>query len=425
MLIWAIALLLAACTAVAGFCFGVVRTAVTFAGLFISLLIARIFAHAVTPALSHVGVKDPVIAWLLSPLIVFLLALIVIKVIGVVIQRKVNLYYKYKAGDLRMGLWARLNTRLGLCLGLANAIVYMVLISMVIYIFSYATFQLSSPDSSGWFVRLLNEAGRELQSTGMAKVAAAIDPMPANYYKGVDLAGLFYHNDLLEARLGRYPAFLAIAQRPEFQDIATDKDFAELRQRQPPISEILNHPKMQPILSNPDELREIWHIFMDNFDDIMGFLKTGQSQKYADQKLVGWWDFNLNATLTTFQEQKPAATTREMATARQELTLMFGKTSLLATLDNQAYLKNFGVLKSAAPPPATKGGGRGGQRGAQPPAQPVPPSVDVQPSVQGRWSEDGSDYKFNFSTGNYQGTVDGDTMMLTGSILPLTFDREY
>ncbi len=423
MLIWAIALLLAACTAAAGFCFGVIRTAITFVGLFVSLLIARIFAHAVTPMLPHVGVKDPVIAWMLSPLIVFLLALTIVKVIGVIMQRKVNLYYKYKAGDLRMGLWARLNTRLGLCLGLANAIVYMVLISMVLYIFSYATFQLSSPDSAGWFVRLLNEAGRELQSTGMAKVDAAIDPMPANYYKAVDLAGLFYHNDLLEARLSRYPAFLAIAQRQEFQDIATDKDFAELRQQQPSISQILNHPRLQPILNNPDELREIWQILVDNFDDIMGFLKTGQSEKYADQKLVGWWDFNLSVTLTTFQEQKPAATTREMATARQQLTLMFGKTSLLATLDNQAFLKNFGVIKSAAPAPAARGGGRGGRGGS--PAAPVPPTVDVQPSVQGRWTEDGSDYKFDFSTGNYQGTVDGDTLTLTGSILPLTFDREY
>jgi Colicin V production protein len=425
MIIWAIALLLAACMAAAGFCFGVIRAAITFIGLFVSLVVARIFAHAVTPMLSHVGIKNPVIAWMLSPVIVFLLALIVVKVVGVVVQRKVNLYYKYKAGDLRLGLWSRLNTRLGLCLGLANAIIYMVLISMVIYIFSYATFQLSSPDNAGWCVRLMNEAGRELQSTGMAKVAAAVDPMPANYYKGVDLAGLFYHNDLLEARLARYPAFLAIAQRPEFQDIATDKDFAELRQQQPPISQILDHPKLQPILSNPDELREIWGIFMNNYDDILGFLKTGQSQKYSDQKLVGWWDFNLNATLTSFQEQKPDATTREMFMARQELTLMFGKTTLLATLDNQALLKNIGLIKyaTAAPGPGMRGG-RGGRGG--PPAQAAAPKVDLQPAVEGRWSDDDAGgYKFDFSTGNYQGTVDGDTLTLTGFTLPLTFDREY
>ena len=422
MIIWILALLIAACAAAAGFCFGVVRAAVTFIGLFVSLLVARIFAHAMTPMLAHVGVKDPVLAWMLSPVIVFLLALTIIKVTGAVIQRKVNIYYKYKAGDLRMGLWARLNTRLGLCLGFANAIVYMVLLSMILYVTSYVTFQLSPAEGAGVSVRFLNEAGRELQSTGMARVAAAVDPMPSSYYKGVDLAGLLYHNDLLEARLSRYPAFLTLAQRPEFQDIASDKDFAELRQRQPRLSEILNHPKMQPIINNPDELREIWKIVTDNHDDLMGFLKTGQSKKYADQKLVGWWDFNLNATLTTFQEQKPDITPREMAAARNQLTLMFGRTTLLATLDNQAYLKNIGVIKAPAAPAAGARGGRGGM-----PAQPAAPTVEVQPVVQGQWSENatGDGYKFNFSTGTYQGTVDGDTLTLTGSFLPLTFDREY
>jgi hypothetical protein len=428
MIIWGIALLLAASLAFAGFCFGVIRAATTFVGLFVSILVARVFAHAVTPLFAHVGVKDPVIAWLLSPLLVFLLALTVMKVIGFTIQRHVNVYYKYKAGDLKLGLWTRLNARLGLCIGFANAIIYMVLISMVIYVLSYATFQLSSEDNASWTVKLLNEAGRELQSTGMARVAAAVDPMPANYYKASDLAGLLYHNDLLEARLSRYPAFLSMAERPEFQDIANDKDFAELRQKQPPISEILNHPKLQPIMSNPDELQEIWGILVNNFDDILGFLKTGQSQKYADQKLVGHWDFNLNATLTSFQEAKPAATSQEMRAARQGLTLMYGKTTMLATLDNQAFLKNVGVVKMPASPAAgPRGGarnGRGGAPGMQ--AAAMTPTVEIQPTLQGRWSEDGADYKFNFSADlNYEGSVDGDTLTLTGSQLPLTFDREY
>ena len=64
-------------------------------------------------------------------------SLILFKVIGAVVHRKVDVYYKYKAGDLRMGLWNRLNHRLGLCLGLANAAVYLVLISLVIYVLSY------------------------------------------------------------------------------------------------------------------------------------------------------------------------------------------------------------------------------------------------------------------------------------------------
>jgi hypothetical protein len=433
MIIWAIALLLFACLAFAGYCFGVIRATVTFIGLLVSLLAARIFAHSVTPMMVHVGVKNPVLAWLLAPFIVFVIALLVIKAGGFTIQRQVNLYYKYKAGDLKLALWNRLNARLGLCVGMANAVVYVVLICVVIFPLSYAMTQLSTDDNATWPVKFINEAGRELESTGLAKVAAAVDPMPANFYKAVDLAGLIYHNDLLEARLSRYPAFLSMGERPEFQDIATDKDFAELRQKQPPVSEILKHPKLQPILDSPDELQEIWTILVDNFDDLLGFLNTGQSQKYADQKLVGRWEFNLNATLTAIQELKPNATSTEMRAAKQQVSSVFGKTTILATLDNEVFLKNLGKIKvvpatanqNFTPPPPR--GGRGGPPGAGAgPGMTV--TVELQPPLQGRWAEDGTDFKFNLSSGaTFEAAVDGDTLNLTTSLfpVPLTFDRAY
>jgi hypothetical protein len=53
-------------------------------------------------------------------------------------------------------------------------------------------------------------------------------------------------------------------------------------------------------------------------------------------------------------------------------------------------------------------------------------TVEMQPVLQGRWSEDGLDFKFDLSNGmNYNATVDGDTLNLTGFDLPLTFDRAY
>ncbi len=158
----------------------------------------------------------------------------------------------------------------------------------------------------------------------------------------------------------------------------------------------------------------------------MGFLKTGVSQKYADQKLVGNWDFNLNATLTSFQESKPAATSQEMRRARQELSLTYGKTVILATLDNQLYLKNLGKITVTAGAGAGGGarGGRGGPAGMAPPAMNV--TTAIQPTMQGQWSGDGTDFQFKLPQGmNYDATIDGDTLTLAGGPLPLTFDREY
>jgi Colicin V production protein len=452
MIIWAIALVLAACMAFAGYCFGVIRATFTFFGLLIALLCARIFAHGLTPQLTHLGVKNPIYAWLLAPLIVFIIALTVVKVIGFTVQRKINLHYKYKTGDLKLGLWTRLNTRLGIAVGLGNALIYLILLTVIIYPLSYATTELSSDDSATWSTKLMNELGRELDASGLNKVALAVDPMPDTFYKGIDLAGLIYHNDLLEARLSRYPAFLALAERPEFQDISNDKDFAELRQKQPPISQILDYPKLQTITGNPDELREIWGLVINNYNDITNFLWTGLSQKYADQKLVGHWEFNINATITAYQVANPNATSHEMAAAKQVLMLLFGKANLLATLppESELFMKDFGKIKytpttpGAAnnmmqqPPGGGRGGarglvngGRGGRGGPQNPAAAAGVAgmtigVDMQPPMQGKWSEDGSSsYKFNVNGGDYNATVDGDTLTLTGFQFPLTFDRAY
>ena len=113
---------------------------------------------------------------------------------------------------------------------------YLVLISLLIYIGSYVTTQMVTGGDVPTTVKLLNSAGKDLQSSGMAKVTAAIDPMPASFYQTADLVGLIYHNDLLEGRLSRYPAFLSLGERPGISGYRQRfSAFTELRQRQPPI----------------------------------------------------------------------------------------------------------------------------------------------------------------------------------------------
>src|SRR5579863_2815560 len=203
MIIFPLLLLVFACAAFAGWCFGAIRAATTFIGLLVSVVVTKIFAHSFAPVFGHIGITNPILVWLLAPAPIFIISLIVFKIIGFIVQQKVNLYYKYKAGDLRMGLWDRVNPALGLCVGTANALIYMVLITLILYVLSYPTVQLAAGNSDHWSVRFLNEAGHELQATGLAKVAAAVNPMPPSYYQTADLAGLIYHNALLEARLGR------------------------------------------------------------------------------------------------------------------------------------------------------------------------------------------------------------------------------
>ena len=410
MLIWILALVLLGSCGFIGFSLGVLRSGISLIGLILGALLAWPLGHLVNPVLGLTGLKNPIIIWFLGPFVVFCIILIIFKVIGMAVHHKVDVYYKYKAGDLRMGLWNRLNARLGLCAGLANGAVYLILICAVIYVFSYATAQIAADDSVSWMVKMLNTAGKSVEDTGMNKVAAAIDPLPDTYYQTVDILGLIYHNDLLEGRLTHYPAFLAMGERPEFQDIGKDKEFTEMRQRQSPISEILNYSKTQNIIGNPDMLKEIWALVVPNLKDLHQYLTTGKSDKYDDEPILGRWNFDVGRALYAFKQSKPNVGSQEMAIVRHMVELRFSKLALVATPapDKQAFLKNFGKPKAPAKP---------GQ---------LPTAVDLQ-TFQGHWDGGAGKYEFDFSEvkRKLQATVDGDRMTITGEAYPLTFEKEY
>ena len=219
---WLLALVLLASLAGIGYRQGAIRVAFSLVGILLGALLAGPLGKLVKPLLVALGLKTPPLAWLLAPLIVFVLISVIFKVAALMVHQKVDVHFKYHAGDLRLALWERLNRRLGLCLGLVNGALYIILISFVIYPFSYWTVQMATEDKDPRSVRILNRLGQDLQSTGFAKVARAIDPMPQVWYDSADLAGLIYNNPLSEARLARYPAFLGLAERPEFQDMAND-----------------------------------------------------------------------------------------------------------------------------------------------------------------------------------------------------------
>lgn len=408
MIIWILAILLFAGFGFVGFGLGAIRLGVSLIGLLLASILAVPVGHLVGPLLGAVGVKNPVLLWVLGPFVVFVVIVIIANVVGQIVHQKADVYYKYKAGDLRMNLWLRLNARLGVVLGLANGAVYSIAISWVIYAFSYWTTQMVTGDEAAFSVRMLNNAGHAVEKSGMGKVAAAIDGMPESYYQAADVVGMIYHNDLLEGRLSHYPAFLAIGERTEFQDIGKDKDFTELRQRQPPIAEIMNHPRAQAILGNPDLLREIWSLTSPNLADLQEFLKTGKSAKYDVEPLVGRWDFDEKGTLNNLKRLNPNITFNDMQRAKVVVGYSFAKTVLVASPspDKLLFLKDFGKLRPLVPKQA--------------------PQVDWS-TFKGTWSGDSPKYQFTFANngpGSLEGVVEGDKLTVTGDAYPLVFGKE-
>jgi hypothetical protein len=411
MFIWIFALLLFGIFALTGFTLGAIRMTGSLLGLLFASFLAGPLGPLFTPLVKLCGATNPFVLWMLGPLVAGIVVVIVFNVIGAVINRKVDVYYKYKAGDLPAGLWKRLDPRLGMCVGILNAAICLILVGWVLYAFSYATYQMTSSGEGGnWEVNLLNSAGTSIQSSGMSKIAGAIDSMPASYYQAADIVGLVYHNDLLEGRLARYPAFLALAETPQFQDISNDKDFAELRQKQPPISQIIAYPKAQAIMDNPALLKQIWGTLAPNLTDLQNFLKTGQSEKYDAEKILGRWNFDLAGALNAVKRAKPTISFPEMQRTKQIMTLIFAKTTFVASPEPEklAILKNEGKLHPAAKPN-------------------LPPTVDNQ-TFKGTWNGEGTKYDLTLPDKGqipYEAIVEGDRLTINGDQYPLVFSREY
>src|SRR5437588_312796 len=312
MTIWLLTILLLASLAALGFRQGAVRVAFSFVGIVLGALLAGPLGKLIKPILTSVGLKNPLLAGPLSVVLGFIIISIIFKVAAFTVHQKVDVYFKYKAGDLRLALYERLIARLGLCMGLFNGAAYMVLISWIIYVLGYWTYQTATSDTDPTILKIVNRLAKDLDTTGFHKVVRSIDPMPQTYYGIADVSGLLYNNPLLEARLSRYPAFLDLAEKPEIQALAADQNFSGMRQRREPIMSLLGYDPVQAIIRNPDLMKEIMGTLRTNLTDLRVFLEKGTS-KYDSERILGRWQFDLNFTMIMMHRAKPTASAAEMS----------------------------------------------------------------------------------------------------------------
>jgi hypothetical protein len=401
MTIWILAVLLLAATAGIGYKQGAIRVACSFLGILLGAALAVPVGHLIRPLLSLAGLKNPFFLWLTAQFIVFFIFSIISKVAGLAVHKKTETFYKYKVNDLHQRLWERLNRRLGLCLGLANGVAYLILISFVIYTLSYWTYQTSS-ESDSRTIRILNQLGQDSVRTRMARVARAIDKMPATFYDAADVAGLIYHNPTLQSRISRYPAFLSFSERSEFQELGTE--IADGWQKQISVKELAESSKAQVILKNPELLHSVWETFAADIPDFSTFLRTGKSEKYDSEKILGRWSFDPGGTLALARKSKPNLPPAEMLKQRRWFNTAFDKAGLVAAPDQQAFLKNIPRIK-----PGT------------------PPTVEYQ-IFPGQWKSLGGKYELALNMdGKAQEitvAIEGDRLTLNGAGMDFAFKRE-
>ena len=241
MTIWILVSVMLLSLAALGYRQGAIRVSFSLIGIIVAALLAGPLAKYVKPMLPHVGIHDPTIIWLVSPFIVFWVLLIPFKSAGFFVNRKVEVHFKYKEDNIQLIRWTRLNARLGLGLGLVNGLAYLVLMSFIIFDFSYWTAQIATSDDEGRLVKLLNRMGRDSETTGFAQIARAIDPMPDSYFKYADLAGLLYQNPQLRDRLADYPMFISLTERDDFIQLGQNSEFQNAWKQHAPIRQWLDN----------------------------------------------------------------------------------------------------------------------------------------------------------------------------------------
>jgi hypothetical protein len=438
MLIWILAVALLALGAATGYFIGAIRTVVVTIGLIVSAALASQVGGFLRPLFEY-AFHNEIWLWILPPLTAFLIISGLFIGISFFVHRKIDLYFKYHAGEFDYVRWDRLNRKLGAPLGLLTGTVALLLVGWVIYAFGYLAVQLTTDHTESSSLRLLAAARHDMRETGLDKPVAAIDFMPARYYQAADVAGLMYHNPILVSRLAQYPPYLMLGESHEVQQLGADPDFNNMFMSKADALEILRHPQVQQVLSSPNLVNQL---VSADFQDLRVHLETGESPKYGDELILGRWKLDPFATMAQERRRRPNMPASELTTMRKAFEMIAPAITLLATTDQQVVLA--ADFSSPQPEPEPEWVdpygqdpyGRYGAPAPQPPPQaPQPPQLQGQfamlsGSTQGNWERDGFRYRVNLPhpiTGqmeSVEATAELDRLTLHSPQMTLVFYKD-
>ncbi|MCI0350019.1 MAG: CvpA family protein, partial [Acidobacteriales bacterium] len=208
-----------------GYYQGAVRAAFSFLGLLVAAIAAGPLGSALSPLIAMLGLKHPLLQQFVGPVIAFLLVLIAFKVIALTVHRKLTVFYQHHESDTKRLLFERFNTRAGVCVGVANGVVYFFLLVVAAHVLGYFSTQVRGSEDDPLATRLTAKLAADAQATGMTKAVSPFVPTSEIYYDATDIVGELYHNPLLQKRLSSYPVFVTLAERPEFKSLAEDLKF--------------------------------------------------------------------------------------------------------------------------------------------------------------------------------------------------------
>ncbi len=423
MTIWVLAVLLFAAVGSSGYQQGALRMLITFFGAIVAAFLAVPLSPYVRPLIPMIGLDNPLWVVVLPPLIVFIAISIAVTAFAQFIHLKFSVMFKYKRKESEYFRWERMNSRVGIAIGLLTSMLYLILIGALVNSTGYLTAQVESKNENPFWLKAVNRMRADVHATGMVRFSAAINPLPPAFFDAADLLGLVYHNPELINRTLDYPALLSLSENKELQSLLTDPQFLQLSSNQASVVEFVQFPKTQAILTNAammDQLR----LQFDPVDskDLLEFLKTGKSAKYDSETILGRWQIDVGGTVNQYRKLNPGAAAGEITRLRVYINRRMIDLALAATPDSRLSLKGVQPNVPAYAPVVTSK--------VMPPAIVGPGATNSLPKVvlQGSWSKAGGKYqvKFQGDKGERSGeaTVEGTKLTIVFNRDPLVFERD-
>ena len=308
-MIWLIAILLLAIFAGMGFLRGAIQMGISLAGLFLALSLAVWLAPPTLlgPAFTTTGLNAiglfifDTFLDVLHRVGVFLLVSLVFLIVGIVVHLKVRKYFRFKTDEATQLMFRRLNKRIGAAFGLLIGTVYTILVGVFLYGPGYLTYQVATAGDPGW-LKFINYTRKSMEGSGLEKMAASLDPMPSKFYEVSDIIGLFHKNPLLESRFRNYPPFLEALTKAEVEGTTVvESESSEFRKMLAEQSSIVHLAAAVLVLSITDMGEAL---LQADLKDLRTFLESGESPIYSDEKILGRWQLDGNATINHMKRTK-------------------------------------------------------------------------------------------------------------------------
>ena len=363
MMIWILGAVLVGLAATVGFFFGAIRSAVCLMGTIVAALFAGLVGGWMGGIVTMVGYTNPIWQHYLPPLVGFVVVSIVFSGIAFLVHHVVQKHYRNNTDDYTFARWERLNRRCGVTIGGVLGGVWLVLVGIVCYVPGYLSTQLADENEASSGLKLINGITHGAEETGLTRLVEYFQPATENHFLASDILGLVYNNPSIHSRLASYPPFLGFAEKPEVAELAKDAEVNSMIQSRAGLSQVLEHARIRAVADNPELVNELLSL---DFKDLERYLRTGVSEKYKNEHILGRWRLNVRRSVAEMKmvgsEKLPAV---EFNLLRKALNVYLDSMTIGFTTDNKAILKvkakdEQKLLQTVGRASATPAGGQGG-----------------------------------------------------------------